>query len=305
MIRIHSAFMLIFIVTVPAFALDSPPSSAGKMKVYFTEPERNGRSAMGSAPETALIAIINAAQAGVDGAFYEIGSERVADAFIRAHKRGVAVRLVTDDSNLDEPALKAVISAGISVVNDGKKGLMHDKFAVVDGRTVWTGSYNITNNCAYRNNNNAISIESPELAAIYEAEFAEMFEGHIFQNRKERKALAGISNPYYVKVEETDINAYFSPDNDIEPILVKRIEKAKSSIYFLAFSFTSDPIGEAMIDAHKKGIRVEGVFEKNGSDTAESEYKKLLVEGLPVALGTVFTCKRCLICVYFSPEVTT
>ena len=259
-------------------------SAQGWYELYFTEPQKNNRKTSFSPPETALISLIDSAKSNIDGAFFEIGSLNVADAFIRAQKRGVAVRLVTDDRNTKKTAYKRVISAGIPVVDDGKKGLMHNKFAIVDGKTVWTGSYNITDNCAYRNNNNAIRIDSPQLASIYEAEFNEMFEDKIFQNRKESKAVSILSNPYYVKIGDTNINAYFSPDNDIENILVKRISKAKRSIYFMAFSFTSDPIGEAMIAAYKKGVKVEGIFEKNGSNTAESEYNKMIVEGIPVAL---------------------
>ena len=281
----HTAFrygLLCFSVFLAAAAAVPALSAEEPIRVWFTVPEKNGEHGAFSQPEDELVALVDSAQSAIDGAFFEIGSKRVADAFIRAHKRGVKVRLVTDDSNLDKPACKKVKAAGIPVVDDGKKGLMHDKFAIVDGRIVWTGSYNITDNCAYRNNNNAIRIDSEELAAVYEAEFREMFEDHIFENKKEKRPFPSLSNPYYVKIGETNINAYFSPDNDVEDIIVKRIKKAKSSIYFLAFSFTSDPIGEAMIAQSKKGVKVAGVFEKNGSDSKESEYKKMLVEKIPV-----------------------
>lgn len=273
---LRAAILVCFLViAVPLFA-------AEWCGIYFTSPERNGSHGTYSPPEDALVSLIDSSRETIDGAFFEIGSVRVADAFIRAHKRGVKVRLVTDDSNLKKPGCKRVKAAGIPVVDDAKKGLMHDKFAIVDGLTVWTGSYNITDNCAYRNNNNAVRIESKELAEIYEAEFREMFEEHIFENKKESRVFSTLTNPYYVKIGEADINAYFSPDNDVEDIIVKRIKKAKSSIYFLAFSFTSDPIGEAMIAQAKKGVKVAGVFEKNGSDSKESEYRKMLVEKIPV-----------------------
>lgn len=270
---------LLFVLVQPI-----PCSSGGWYEVYFTSPERNGQHGTYSPPEDAFVALVDSAKKTLDGAFFEVESVRVADAFIRAHNRGVTVRLVTDDSNLKRPALKKAKAAGIPVVDDAKKGLMHNKFAVVDGSYLWTGSYNITDNCAYRNNNNAICIASPQLAAIYEAEFAEMFEKHVFENRKERTALPGLSNPYYVKIGDTPVNAYFSPENNVEDIIVKRLKKAKSSISFLAFSFTSKPIGEAMIAQSKKGVKVEGVFEKNGSDTKESQYKKMLVENIPVVV---------------------
>ena len=117
----------------PALSAEEP------IGVWFTVPEKNGEHGTFSQPEDELVALVDSAQSAIDGAFFEIGSKRVADAFIRAHKRGVKVRLVTDDSNLDKPSCKKVQAAGIPVVDDGKKGLMHDKFAIVDGHVVWTG----------------------------------------------------------------------------------------------------------------------------------------------------------------------
>jgi phosphatidylserine/phosphatidylglycerophosphate/cardiolipin synthase-like enzyme len=52
----------------------------------------------------------------------------------------------------------------------------------------------------------------------------------------------------------------------------------------MAFSFTSDKIGEAMINSHKRGVRVSGVFEKRGAKTKYSEYIKMRVEGIPVKM---------------------
>ena len=272
-----SAVILVFLYLLPL-------SAGGVWGVYFTDPERNGAHGTYSPPEEALISLISSAKTSIDGAFYEIGSLRVSDALIGAHKRGVKVRLVTDDGNLNKPGCKKVKAAGIPVVDDAKKGLMHNKFAVIDGQILWTGSYNITDNCAYRNNNNAIRIDSRDLSSIYETEFREMFEKHLFENRQEKKALPSLSNPYYVKIGEMNINAYFSPENNVEDIIVKRIKKAKKSVYFMAFSFTSDPIGEAMVEKAKSGVAVAGVFEKNGSDSKESEYKKMLIEKIPVVL---------------------
>lgn len=253
-------------------------------RVYFTEPEKNTRGNVVSVPERNFILLVDSAKESVDGAFFEVGSKKAAAAFVRAHQRGIRVRLVTDDSNRGKEGLKIVLAAGIPVVFDNKRGLMHDKFAIIDGKYLWTGSYNITDNCAYKNNNNAICIGSPDLAAIYEAEFTEMFEYKVFENKKEKSPLPALTNRYYVKIGDTNINAYFSPDNNVEDIIVKRIRKAKRSIVFMAFSFTSDPIGEAMITCAKEGISVTGLFEKHGTNSRESEYNKFRAEGIPVHL---------------------
>jgi phosphatidylserine/phosphatidylglycerophosphate/cardiolipin synthase-like enzyme len=62
---------------------------------------------------------------------------------------------------------------------------MHNKFAVIDGTMVWTGSYNVTKNGQGKNNNNALLLKSGELADIYLQEFNEMFTLRVFGNKKE------------------------------------------------------------------------------------------------------------------------
>lgn len=41
------------------------------------------------------------------------------------------------------------------------------------------------------------------------------------------------------------------------------LEQAKKSIYVQAYSFTSAPIARALVDAHKRGIRVEAILDKS------------------------------------------
>jgi phosphatidylserine/phosphatidylglycerophosphate/cardiolipin synthase-like enzyme len=50
----------------------------------------------------------------------------------------------------------------------------------------------------------------------------------------------------------------------------------------LAFSFTQDDIGEAMLNRAEAGVKVQGVFETTGSETDFSYYPIMLSEGLQV-----------------------
>lgn len=222
------------------------------------------------------------------GAFYEVSSPRVMNALVAARKRGVDVKLVTDKQTArkKKSMMKHYADSGIEVItNAGRRGgLMHNKFAVIDGMYVWTGSFNPTDNDSSRNDNNAILIHSPSLADIYENEFTEMFRDRIFGNRKEPGPFPDLRNRYYIKIEDTDINAYFSPENNVERIILQRLRKAKISIYFMAFSFTSAGIGEMMIQKAKEGVQVHGIFERRGTKGAHSQYTKMKLEGLAVKL---------------------
>ena len=249
-------------------------------RVYFTH--RSGNVERTDDPESALINLLQYAEKSFFGAFYDISSNRIIDAMIEAHKRGVVVNLVTEKDNSCRLHLRKLLNAGISVVTDIGNGLMHNKFAIIDDRIVWTGSFNLTRNGSL-NNNNAIAIWSRELALMYREEFYEMFDHRIFGNRSEQP-FSRLINRYYVKMEDAHINVFFSPENNIDRILRKRIEKAQKSIHFMLFSFTSDLIGEAIIKRYKRGVKVYGLLERSGAKSRFSEYIKMKLEGIPVKL---------------------
>ncbi len=266
----------------------SPPPAEndhrnGWWRIYFTSPGSGTHSADAS-PDAAFRRLIGHASKSFYGAFYDISDEAIAAELVKAHRRGIDVRIVTERDNAGKTALRSLAGAGIPVTTDSGRGLMHNKFAVVDGAFVWTGSYNLTPNGARKNNNNAIAIYSTELAEIFTAEFMEMHRDGVYANKKEFGAFGALAKKYHVKIGETDINAYFSPDDNIERILLKRIEKAQKSVHFMAFSFTSDPLGEELIRLHKKGVEVRGVMEKTGTNGKDSEYIKMKIEGIPVRI---------------------
>src|SRR3990172_1154040 len=170
-------FLLLFIFLRDSLSKTVPPDPvlSTEVEVRFTRPNQVGPQILRGGPETALVEAMEAAQQFVDMAIYDLDLEAVRDALLRADGRGVAVRLVVESDNLDTPALHDLISAGIPVVADGRPPLMHDKFTVIDGGEVWTGSMNYTVNDAYFNDNNLIRLQDPAVAMIYAAEFDEMF----------------------------------------------------------------------------------------------------------------------------------
>jgi len=249
-------------------------------RVFFTRP---GRGLNRHNPQNELVIAISRASRSILGAFYDISSKEIVDALTAAHARGIDVRLVTDDDNFDRSQVSRLIRSGIPVVCDSRGGLMHNKFAVIDGSVIWTGSYNTTGNGARRNNNNAVIVESPRLARIYRDEFDEMFYFHVFGNRHDTRPFMPLRNRLFrQKPGAGKIVALFAPENDIEGEIVRSIDMARKSICFMAFSFTSDVIGEAVIRAHKRGVLVRGIFEKRGSGSRYSEFIKMKIEGIPV-----------------------
>ena len=227
--------------------------------------------------EKRLVARLTDAAERIDAALYHLNSAPIADALIEAHNRGVQVRMVTETDNIDEEALGRLQEVGIPVVDDGDPdSYMHHKFIVIDERYVWTGSYNTTYNGAYKNNNNVIFIDSVPLAYNFAQEFRELFLD---------MEVGKPSGGFVTKLSDgTQISIYFSPKNDTISPLLKEIQSAKTSIHFMAFSFTHDALGEAMRDRFESGIDVQGVFEERQVDDRYSEYNAMKNAGIPVIL---------------------
>ena len=166
--------------------------------------------------------------------------------------------------------------AGVPVKDDGRGALMHDKFLVFDGQTVWTGSTNLTVNDSFRNNNNVLVIHSPQVAAIYEREFAEMWDGEF-----------GPTSPstvdqQKVTIDGTPIQVLFASEDHVIDHLIPLVKGAKKNIRFMAFSFTHDRLGAAVLARAKAGVDVKGIFDAGGSEAEGSELVKLYCAKVPV-----------------------
>ncbi|MBI1319102.1 MAG: hypothetical protein GC168_09155 [Candidatus Hydrogenedens sp.] len=216
--------------------------------------------------EHELIALIDAATTSVNCACHEIDHEPFVAAMIAARERGVSVGIVAESDYKDNPAIESLQNGSVPIVFDEQSGLMHDKFCVVDRKYVWTGSTNFTDNGFYRNFNNSLRIESPEIVANYAAEFEEMFDAHLFGRRSPSET------PFpRVLIQGARIENYFAPEDRVENEIITEIAAADSRIDFMVFSFTSEPIAEAMLARMVYGAHVRGIFE---AAQAGSEYSR-------------------------------
>ena len=234
-----------------------------------------------------LIAAITNAQHTLDIAAFEWNNPRLTQAVLDAYSRGVQVRMVVDDEHtiadneeaiadgVDSP-FQWILDAGIPVVNDGRGGLMHNKFMIIDGAYVWTGSMNYTVNDAYRNNNHLFVMHSQPAAAAYQAEFDEMFGGGEFGSERSANNSANFTR------DGVAVQIYFAPEDQPVSPLVEVINNAQSSLRFMAFSFTLDEVGAAVLARAEAGVVVEGILEQIGSETENSEMTRLFCAGLPV-----------------------
>ncbi len=65
------------------------------------------------------------------------------------------------------------------------------------------------------------------------------------------------------KVTAATIHVYFSPNGGCTEAVVAALGHAKNTVKVQAYSFTSAPIAKALVDAHKRGVRVEVILDKS------------------------------------------
>ncbi|MFM6961003.1 MAG: phospholipase D-like domain-containing protein, partial [Polynucleobacter victoriensis] len=106
--------------------------------IYFTPP-------IGGAG--GIIKQIDASKKSIKVMAYGFTSINLAEALVRAKKRGVDVALIQDEksSQNNREALQKLLDVGIEVRSDGKHAIQHNKVMVIDQDVVITGSYNFTN----------------------------------------------------------------------------------------------------------------------------------------------------------------
>jgi len=127
-----------------------------------------------------IIRLYDGAEKYIHLAIYSLTKDEIAEALIRAHKRGVEIKVLIDKAqaglkDADDEKLEA---EGIEVRRDKKAGLMHNKFAIIDGIITYTGSYNHTEGATTKNDENYIIIKDIGIAHIYETQFQKLWEKH-------------------------------------------------------------------------------------------------------------------------------
>ncbi len=252
----------------PAPVVEPGDGSNAWYRLYFTDPTVTGQldEPTGGLPDQ-VAAGMDTAQKTLDVVVYEFNWEPLAEAMMRAAERGVKVRLVTDTDTVteDKALIDELKKADVAVVDDQRSAIMHDKFVIIDSSVLWTGSMNFTINDGYKNNNSFMEIRSTRLAENYQAKFDQMFEDKIFG-----ETLYAL-NPV-ITISGTEIETYFSPDAGVAEAILEELRAAKTSIYFLAFSFTRDDMSSVLIEKQQAGLTVQGVFETRqigaGADAA-------------------------------------
>ena len=84
-----------------------------------------------------------------------------------------------------------------------------------------------------------------------------------------------------VRPSATKVEVYFSPNGGCTQAITNALNSAKRSVLVQAYSFTSAPIAKAIVDAHKRGVKVNVILDKSQRTEKYSSATFLENNGVP------------------------
>ncbi len=80
------------------------------------------------------------------------------------------------------------------------------------------------------------------------------------------------------------IGVYFSPKGGCTEAVVKELNAAKDTVLVQAYSFTSVPNAKALVDAYKRGVKVEVILDKSQKGEKYSSADFVINAGIPTLI---------------------
>jgi phosphatidylserine/phosphatidylglycerophosphate/cardiolipin synthase-like enzyme len=139
---------------------------------------------------------------------------------------------------------------------EGGGHLMHSKYMVRDGQTVWMGSSNFTTAAWSVQDNNVVQVHAPALAACYSTDFDELWKNG-------RIAGTGKNDLGKDVVDGIAVECAFSPGDGstIEKEIAGVIMGAQSTVHIASMVISSGAILGALVDAIGRKVAVTGVYD--------------------------------------------
>ena len=265
-------------------------------KISFNGETLPGYAVKPQHPVADIIAsAIHAARQTIQIALYEFTEPQLLDALKDAKRRGVKVSIVIDfthvfPSGLDHTGsarqrseqIQALIDDGFDVrVVKGlhSTGVMHNKFALFDGKILEAGSYNWSVTAENYHFENIFFSDDAKRVAFYQKYHQYLWDAAVpvekaqkydWKNHKPENAPVDTDQAIEFNGQKFPRSAV-SPAGMVEENLVRAIEAAKVSVDVAMFSFYSQPIANALLAAKDRGIKVRLAFDEGQSKLMKLE----------------------------------
>jgi phosphatidylserine/phosphatidylglycerophosphate/cardiolipin synthase-like enzyme len=226
-----------------------------------------------------LINFINGAKRSLDFAFYDMRlSDSLKNEFSAALKEraaaGVKIRICFDGDKPLKPNLAAgqdpappgtslfVQSLGFPWRRIAGMKLMHHKFIIRDGKSVWTGSLNLTDDSFTLMENNVVEVDSEALALGFVQDFEQLWQKENFDDT------GGIgTGPVSLSfsAQPATVRVMFSPGCGltIDKEIGRRVGSAQRRVRICSLLINSGTLIAALLDLLRKGtVKIDGIYDR-------------------------------------------
>jgi phosphatidylserine/phosphatidylglycerophosphate/cardiolipin synthase-like enzyme len=226
-----------------------------------------------------LIAFVRAAQQSLDFTVYDMRFTDSLKAALSSVLReradaGVQIRLCYDADKPLRPDVAAgqdpapagtgtfVQSLGYPWRRIGGMKLMHNKFILKDGQSVWTGSTNLTDDAFTLMENNIVEFESSQLTNYYAAEFEQLWEKENLDNTGKIQTLPV---PATFADQSAEVRVMFSPGSglEIDSEIARRVRAARRRVRICSLLINSGTlIAELGNLLRRGGVTMDGIYDR-------------------------------------------
>ena len=128
--------------------------------------------------EDKFLEFLKSAKTSIQIAVYDIDLPSIIDVLSQKAQENVSVKIVTDPTKAaaNGKNLRTLQKAGIKIRTGVQEGHMHNKFVIIDGIKVETGSFNFTKHSYHKNQENQLYIMDAGIAAKYVADYSTLWE---------------------------------------------------------------------------------------------------------------------------------
>jgi phosphatidylserine/phosphatidylglycerophosphate/cardiolipin synthase-like enzyme len=241
---------------------------------------------------TRLTAFINGAKQTLDFAIYDMRftdqlRARLVAALRDKAQTGVEIRFCYDGDKPLQPDLAAgqdpapagtgafVQSLGYPWRRIAGMKLMHSKFILRDGQTVWTGSTNMTDDAFTLMENNVVEIDSETLANYYAEDFEQLWEKQNFEHTGD---IHTEPVPITFSGQPASARVLFSPGCGltIDSEIAKRVRAAQRRVRICSLLINSGTlIGELGNLLRTGRVRVDGIYDRTQMEQVYLQWQEV------------------------------
>jgi phosphatidylserine/phosphatidylglycerophosphate/cardiolipin synthase-like enzyme len=271
-----------------AFPHQPTISSMDNLSVFFlAEGEQSGDEVMAR-----LTAFIRAARQSLDFAVYDMRfsdplKASLSSALRERAEAGVKIRFCYDGDKPSPPNLAAgqdpapsgtgafVQSLGYPWRRIAGMKLMHSKFILRDGQSVWTGSTNLTDDGFVLMENNVVEMDSSPLANYYAEDFEQLWEKENFENTGKihtRPVPASFAG------QSAQVRVMFSPGCglEIDSEIARRVRAAQRRVRICSLLINSGTlIGELGNLLRRGRVTVDGIYDRTQMEQVYVQWQEV------------------------------